>query len=293
MTLCISFKHYNRQEYDQAFTIADSRLTVIRKETQQVNEEGISILPANTKIVHQNDFGIKLHVIKHRNKKNERDIVIAVAGAVSLGIQSIIHLEACFAGLYGHQTFEQTIELIETTIDRFWENSYDKDIEYLITLADDETKTRIFRKIGRDHSLSKIEEILPEHEMTLGVIGDNCDAIKKTIFGEVNTLLVINNNIPIEAALDAACGRAMRREIENDENVYVGGYIQAAAMKGKEGYYMGVHYKDGISFRGVFYGKEVSLAEYPFKYPSWPYNWDIYNPKIELELVAEQLSKNK
>jgi hypothetical protein len=288
MTLCISYKHFNRIKYDQAVTISDSRLTVLKKK-QIPNETALNILPTNTFIAHQNDCGIKLHLIKHRNKRNERDIAFAVAGAVSLGIQSILHLEATFLGLMGEQTFEQTVVLIDKTIDKFWENAYDKEIEYLITLADDNNSTRIFRKIGKSNEIFTILEVKSENGITLGVIGDNSELIRSNILGEVNKLLIINNTIPIESALASACGRALRREIENEDNSFVGGNIQGIGLKGRDGFYMTIQYKEGVSFRGIYYGNEVYLDEFPSRYPTWPYDSNIYDPKIELELIAKKL----
>lgn len=288
MTLCISYRHYNREAYDQAMALSDSRLTVVRNKR---DENGFVNISSDMEICHQNDFGIKLHVMKSDRKRGRRDIVASVAGAVSLGLQSIIHLEAVIIGILGRVSFDQLLEIIDETIDNFWRPAYDKEIEYLFMLADDSGRTRIFEKIGTPGQVYPLKEVPNDHGVYFGVIGDRKAEIKSIILSEVNKLLVCNARIPIEAALEVACVRAIRREIEDPQNLLVGGNIQAAAMKGDKGYYLSVQYDNHLSFRSASYPSQIDISKFPMLHPLWPLYLEIYNPQNEIEEIHDHVQK--
>ncbi|MGE0919758.1 hypothetical protein [Trichlorobacter lovleyi] len=266
--------------------LSDSRLTVVRNKNV---ENGFVNIPSDTEICHQNDFGIKLHVMKSDRKRGRRDIVASVAGAVSLGLQSIIHLEAVIIGLLGGAKFDQLIEIIDETIDNFWRTAYDKEIEYLFMLADDSGRTRIFEKIGTPREVYPLEEVPNEHGVYFGVIGDRKNEIKGIILCEVNKLLICKPRMPIETALEIACVRAIRREIEDPQNLLVGGNIQAAAMKGHEGYYLSAQYDNHLSFRSASYPSQINISRFPLMHPLWPFNSEIYNPRNAIEEIQEHV----
>lgn len=301
MTLCIAFRHFNRGDYDQNFILSDSRLTVVRRtqpdstvSSEQITENverAFPLLPENVEIVHQNDSGIKIHVIHYEKKSGRRDITITVAGAVALGILSAIHLEATLNGLYGKYSYEQVLDIIEDHLNRFWQTAYDQDIEYLIMLADDDGKTHLWKKVGGRGGIKPLSEVMDENGMLLGVIGDQAELVRQQIFGDVNKLTLLNHDLILEEALDIASVRALRAAIENKDNPLVGGGIQAAVMKGTEGYYMTASYNGRYFFRGVEFGPTLRQDNAPLKHPTWPYDLAYYDPAVSIETAAETYHK--
>lgn len=293
MTLCIAYRHFKREEYDQNFVISDSRLTVIRQSPSPPVEQGLVLLPSNQEIVHQNDSGIKIHVIHYEKKSGRRDITITVAGAVAMGMLTAMHLEATLNGLYGKYNYQQVLHIIEEHIDRFWQGAYDQDIEYLIMLADDDGWTHLFKKTGVHGRIGPMVEISEQHGLLFGVIGDRATEVEQRILGEVNQLTAFNRGMPFEEALDIACVRALRAAIEDESNLLVGGGIQAAVMKGIEGYYMTASYRDRYYFRGVEFGPELRSDNAPLKHPMWFYSVEKYDPTLPLAEIAEMTVKPK
>jgi len=176
--------------------------------------------------------------------------------------------------------------IIEGSLEQFWKNAFDKEIEYLIMLADDSNRTRLFKKVSERHRFSPMQEIEAENGVLFGVIGDQAREVRQRIFGEVNTLMMLDAKMPAETALEIACVRALRSAIEDGDNLLVGGSIQAAVMKGREGYYMSVSYRGKFFFRGVEFGPVLRSDDAPLKHALWPYGDVKYDPSRNLETVA-------
>lgn len=266
--------------------MADSRITVIGPQTK---EKGISLLPSNQKIIHQTDKGIKLHIINSNQDKGRRDIIATVAGSVLLGLQSIIYLESTIEGMFGKITFEKIKEIIVRSITDFWEDAHDKEVEYLFNIADDQNRNRILSLTATSTSKPILHEIPSDHGVTIGVIGDQKERIRREIYSEITTILMLKADLePAEAAL-ISCLRAMRRETENPGNIFVGGPIQLAAMKGTKAYYMASNYKDFLSFRGAKFNSLIDIRMAPLKHMSWPIFEKVYDPNLPLEVALADI----
>lgn len=90
MTLCISYKCKSpNDDIPRAVCHADSRITILGSIDKQTATGGF--LPSNAKIRHQTDSGIKIQIVSAIRDDNEssRDFVFSIAGAVSLGLQSL------------------------------------------------------------------------------------------------------------------------------------------------------------------------------------------------------------
>lgn len=285
MTLCISLKHHSRDSYDQSFSFADSRITVVGASQ---TEKGLSTLPSTHEIKHQTDHGIKLHIVKSDQTRGRRDIVASVAGSVLLGLQSLIYLESVIQGMLGAQTFDRLLETIVRAIDLFWSDAHDKGVEYIFQLADDQNRTRIFELTASNSSTPELREVHAEQGIVLSVIGDQKQRVRNEVFSEINRILYLKSEISLEEAALIASIRAMRRETENPQNLFVGGPIQMVTMKGVSAYYVASQYKEHIAFRSAIFGPTLDAFVAPLRHTAWPIASDQYDPDLTLEEALAQ-----
>lgn len=289
MTLCISYRHYQDEKHSQSIAITDSRLTTSKRKTKlqsnDSSESAKTFIPSNIEIVHQSDTGIKLHIIKSLNSAHQRDIVVSIAGSVSLGIQSVIHLESALRGITKYVNYDSLLKIIDVTIEKFWENAHDKEVEYLFMIPDDEGRSRILRK----HRNFSFEEIPPIHDIIVGVIGDNSKLIKERIIGDINRIITAKKEIPLYVATEVACIRAMRKEIEDEDNKLVGGAMQMGILEGNTADYYRVNYKGINYFRGISYGELIDLNTFPFYYRPWSIGVDLFDPEKDILNILDQI----
>ena len=140
MTLCISFKDRNNDGIARAVCFSDSLITTLGAKNQGV------ILPSHTEIKHQTELGIKIKIVSAISNSSEenRDFIFSIAGAVDIGLRSLVQLDLDFKIFCGNLSFEEQLQMIEKTLYKFWDTAYDKEIEYLLTTTDDNQTTRIF-----------------------------------------------------------------------------------------------------------------------------------------------------
>lgn len=292
MTLCVAFKYRNNDGVSRSLTYSDSLITVLGSKTS-----GGTFLPSNAEIKHQTPRGIKIHVVTALTKEGEadRDFVFSIAGAVPLGLQSLIHLESVFKTFYDNYSFDEYISRIKDTLLEFWQDAYDKDIDYLLTATSDDRETKIFhiKGTGSDQDLS-FEEIEPKNGIILAVIGDCSEEAQKQIMTEVNALMCAG--IELYSALDLACLRMLKRAIEDETQIFVGGNIQACLLVGCRAHHIALDDGENLLYRGIKYSREWS--DYPRKlntdvdrkgFLTTKIDKDIYDPKMTIEEVVEKI----
>lgn len=294
MTLCISYKFKSpNDDIPRAICYADSLITTLGASTKQTAVGGF--LPSNAEIKHQTDKGIKIQIVSAVTDSSEiyHDFVFSIAGAVSLGLQSLIHLDSVFKTFYENYSFEQYIDKVEITLHEFWQDAWDKEIEYLMTATDDIGEVRIIHIRGTESDLV-LEEIQHEHGLLLAVIGDNAEGSRATILREMNSLMCAG--MEMTSALDVACVRMMRRAIEDSTQKFIGGNMQACLLVDKNAKYMTLDDGANLLFRGVKYSRE--WRDYPRKLntlierPSFlvsNINQDMYDPQKSIQEIMEQI----
>jgi len=219
MTLCISYKLKSpNDDISRAICYADSRITTLGANTKQTTVG--AFLPSNVEIKHHTDRGIKIQIVSTITDGNgsHRDFTFSIAGAVSLGLQSLIHLDSVFKTFYENYSFEECIKRIEITLHEFWQDAWDQEIEYLMTATDDSGKIRIIYIRGTKTDLV-FEEVQEEDELLLAVIGDNAEKAREKIRQETNSLMCAG--MEMYSALDLACVRMMRRAIEDQTQRFI------------------------------------------------------------------------
>ena len=95
MTLCISYKYKTLDDgTTTAFCYSDSLITTLGAKSHQVGTS--SFLPSNAEIKHQTTRGIKIQIVSAITDggRRKRDFIFSIAGAVALGLQSLIHLDS-------------------------------------------------------------------------------------------------------------------------------------------------------------------------------------------------------
>jgi len=293
MTLCISYKFKSpNDDIPRAICYADSRITALGASTKQTTVG--RFLPSNAEIKHQTDRGIKIQIVSAVTDGSEsyRDFVFSIAGAVSLGLQSLIHLDSVFKTFYKNYNFEQYVDRVKLTLHEFWQDAWDQEIEYLMTATDDSGEIRIIYVRGTESDLV-LEEIQQEDELLLAVIGDNAEECRETICRETNSLMCAG--MEMNSALDVACVRMMRRAIEDPNQIFIGGNIQACLLVDKGAKYITLDDGSNLLFRGVKYSRE--WRDYPRKLntvierPSFlvsNINQDMYDPQNSLQEIMDQ-----
>lgn len=297
MTLCIAYKFQSpNDDIPRAICYADSRITTLGAKTTQTAVGGF--LPSNAEIKHQTDKGIKIQIVSSLtgNREHCRDFVFSIAGAVSLGLQSLIHLDSVFKIFNENSNFEQYIEQVTSTLRTFWKDAWDQEIEYLMTATDDNGEIKVFYLRGTESNLV-LEEIQQENDFLLGVIGDNAEESRETILRETNSLMCAG--MEMYSALDLACVRMMRRAMEDQNQKFIGGNMQACLLVDKSANYMTLDDGKNLLFRGIRYSREWhdypgrlnTLAERPGFLVS-NINQDIYDPQKNIQEVMKEIKSN-
>jgi len=296
MTLCISYKCKSpNDDIPRAVCYADSRITILGSIDKHTAVGGF--LPSNAEIRHQTDSGIKIQIVSSITDDNEnsRDFVFSIAGAVSLGLQSLVHLDSVFKTFYENYSFEEYINRIKITLHEFWKDAWDREIEYLMTATDDSGEIRIIYVRGsKSESDLVLKELQEENGLLLSVIGDNAEEARETIFRETNSLMCAG--MEMNSALDVACLRMMRRAIEDQNQISIGGNIQSCYLVDKSAKYITLDDGCNLLFRGVKYSRE--WRDYPRKLntlverPSFlvsNINQDMYDPKKTIQEIMDQI----
>jgi hypothetical protein len=296
MTLCISHKFKSpNDDIPRAVCYADSRITVIGS-TEQISVG--SFLPSSQEIKHQTDSGIKIQIVSATividGNESCRDFAFSIAGAVALGLQSLIHLDSVFKTFYENYNFEEYIDRIKVTLHEFWKDAWDQEIEYLMTATDDSGEIRIIHIRGTEANLV-FEEVPEEDELLFAVIGDHAEESRQKIRQETNSLMCAG--VEMNSALELACVRMMRRAIEDQTQTFIGGNIQACQLIDKSFTYLTLDDGCNLLFRGVKYSRE--WRDYPRKLNTLvdrpPFlvlniNQDKYNPQRSIQEIMEHQS---
>jgi hypothetical protein len=294
MTLCISHKFQFNEAIPFAVCYADSRITVIGASSEQTSVG--RFLQSNKEIKHQTDSGIKIQIVSaivvDGDEIDYRDFAFSIAGAVSLGLQSLIYLDSVFKTFYENYTFEEYIERIKITLYQFWKDAWDQEIEYLMTATDDSGKIRIIHIRGTETNLV-FEEVSEEDELLFAVIGDHAEEARQKIRQETNSLMCAG--MEMHLALEAACVRMMRRAIEDQNQIFIGGNIQACQLMDKRVTYLPLDDGCNLLFRGVKYSRErhdyprnLNTLDRP-RFPVLDINQDKYNPQKSIQEIMEQI----
>jgi hypothetical protein len=287
MTLCISYKYKNLDDgTTTAFCYSDSLITTVGASNHQLDIGGF--LPSNEEIKHRTTRGIKIHIVSAMTdgRSNNRDFVFSIAGAVPLGLQSLIHLDSVFKTFYGNYRFEEYIGRAERTLQEFWQDAWDKDIQYLVTAVDDVGEIRIIYIRGaKSESNLIVDEIEAENELLFAVIGDQAEPAKDLIRSETNSLMCAG--IEMYSALDLACLRMMRRAVEDPSQIFIGGNIQSCLLRGRNAQYVTLDNGNQLMYRGVEYSKEWNDSIDIAPRPIFNIGEDIYNPQISIQEIVE------
>ena len=294
MTLCISHKFQFNNAIPCAVCYADSRITIIGS-TEQTSVG--RFLPSNKEIKHQTDSGIKIQIVSATvvvdGNESYRDFAFSIAGAVSLGLQSLIYLDSVFKTFYENYNFEEYIDRIKVTLREFWKDAWDQEIEYLMTATDDSGEIRIIHIRGTETNLV-FEEVPEENELLFAVIGDQAEEARQKIRQETNSLICAG--MEMNSALELACVRMMRRAIEDQTQIFIGGNIQACQLIDKSITYLTLDDGCNLLFRSVKYSRE--WRDYPRRLNTLidrtPFlvlniNQDKYNPQRSIQEIMEQI----
>ena len=294
MTLCISHRFQFNDAIPFAVCYSDSRITIIGSAEQTSVGR---FLPSNKEIKHQTDSGIKIQIVSaivvDGDESYYRDFVFSIAGAVSLGLQSLIYLDSVFKMFRENYNFEEYLDRIKDTLYEFWKGAWDQEIEYLMTATDDNKKIRIIHIRGTETDLV-FEEVFEENELLFAVIGDRAEEARQKILQETNSLMCAG--METNSALESACVRMMRRAIEDQTQLFIGGNIQACQLNDKSATYLALDDGYNLLFRSVKYSREWS--DYPRKLNTLgdrprflilKINGDNYNPQKSIQEIMEQI----
>jgi hypothetical protein len=237
MSLCISFRTDNK-----IYSIADSQLT-----TTITKRDTGSLLPTDTEIVHTTPNAIKIQIASHPNSiyADRQDMVFNIAGNVSLGLQSVLHIDACLSGS-PNLWAEHIPDFIAEKLWLFWNTSRDKNIECILSINDHKRKLHLFEFIGTEDKF-EMGERKEENGILLSVIGDHKNEVREKILTATNSA---SFKLDVDSALYYASLRELLRAIEDESNVFVGGNMQLAVLENYNAQYL-IQRRNGLFFRGA------------------------------------------
>jgi len=241
MTLCITFG--NR---DGAITsVSDSRLTLD-------SPKGVKI----------SNKAVKVQIATHAHTMyagSRYDIVFAISGTLSLGLQSVMYVDACLQGVQGLWV-DWMIPLVEQKLADFWGSAINKDVSYSIALRDHKSKARIFEWTGKaDGSGYSMEEVEERGGLLLSVTGEHAYEAKEEILHDVAKY---SYDVEPEILLHYACLRTLLKYIDDENRDGVGGAVQGARLNGYEARYFVVKHLERRFLRSAEL-EDWEIAEYP------------------------------
>lgn len=217
--------------------LSDSLLTTISN-----RQDSGSFLPSNQEITHQTPYGVKIHLISGSAAYShyEIDILTAIAGNVSLGLQCTLHIESYLK--YGLNRWLGDFKFdLQSKVFDFWFDARDKQLQMSFTLFDHKKRAHIFEcaadEMGR-FNFSEIEEL---NGFKLSVLGDGRKEAKEEIISRINSLLYTHD---LDEAIHIACVSALKKRIDDENERFIGGNMQGAVLNEYSGQYLVVN--DGI-----------------------------------------------
>lgn len=293
MTICITYRYKTVQGKEWLIALTDSRLTRIgAKENplpSDTSEDKGTLLPSNMEIKHQNDHATKLHLL-NKAGSDGRQAMISVAGAVALGLHSLLHLESVMESIFMQLNFNQFISKSESVMEEFWETSFDRDVEYLMGVRESNGKARLFQFTGeKQNQKFEVEELQEEHDLLLGLIGDKVEETKKEIICLTQSMLYTFDRI--DDALDAACHRVLRKRLADPSDLTVGGNVNMAIMA-DDCRHVYVEDDEVVYFRGL----KLAPAELPpGVFPLRKHHWYLarYDPKVPVNEIKTREAEQK
>lgn len=282
-----------------AYSLADTLLTVISRRsncgTLPDKATLVRVIPEGWEVKNQTKYGVKTYPVLQKSAVGDvrvRPMVFCIAGSVALGLHSLIHLEARLTGTPLMGSLDELLHFVVNTLREFWDGAFDKDIEYLFAITDN-NQLHLYKIVG-DRNTFDLLEIARTHGLLFGIIGDGVEEVNQQILQEAQSLCVAG--ISTKPALFTACVRALKRSI-NDPNIWtVGGGIQACMMNGNKVENLlvcvaqGECYYRGAKLSGTFLqetgefglggtGSGVLLLDHIR-----------YDPNVRIEVVAERFN---
>lgn len=260
MTLCVTYGISR----NQAITLSDSLLTTTRK-----TEDTATFLPSNQYIAHQTPRAVKIHIVSQSESlyAERYDVLCAIAGNVSLGLQSLLHLDAYLKGIK-YLWYDHIKLTIEDRIYPFWEMARDQSLEMSFALNDHKGRIHLF-ELKADEGQFNFYEVEDDNGILLSVIGDRSSDVRAKIMSKVNLL---SYQTDISESIHVASASILREEIEDSSSVFIGGVMQGAVLNRHLGEYLVVK-GSGYYFRGAKL-EDWDTLSYPIM--------DINTPRYEI-----------
>jgi hypothetical protein len=225
MTLCVTYI----TDSGKAVSLTDSLLTTTRKKPDLG-----SFLPSDIEVIHQTPYAVKFHKISgvKAYSGNSLDILTAIAGNVSLHIDTYLQ--------FGYSLWLADIKnVIQDKIEDFWFDSRDKQIQMSFALFDHKLRPQLFECRADERGQMTFKVVEPEEGFALSVLGDGCHEAKEQILSKINSLLY---EYDLETAIHMGCVSVLQASIDDQAEVFIGGYIQGGQLNGYEGDYLVVDY---------------------------------------------------
>lgn len=244
MTLCVTYITNS----GKAVSLTDSLLTTTRK-----SPEKAAFLPSDQEVVHQTPFAVKFHNISGVKAYFGRriDVLTAIAGNVSLGLQCTLHIEAYLK--YGYTLWYNDIKnAIEEKVLDFWYGARDKQIQMSFALFDHKMTPRLMECRADGSGNIFFQSIESENGFALSVLGDNCEEAKQQILTRINALQYQYEDL--DTAIHIACVSVLQENIDDSAKIFIGGKIQGGCLNGYDGEYLVIDYGRNQFFRGTELG---------------------------------------
>jgi hypothetical protein len=249
MTLCVTYITNS----GKAVCLTDSLLTTTRKSP----EKG-TFLPSNQEVVHQTPFAVKFHNISGVKAYSgcHIDVLTAIAGNISLGLQCILHIETYLK--YGYTLwYNDIVNTIKEKVLDFWCDARDQQIQMSFALFDHKMNPKLIECRADESENIYFFNIESENGFALSVLGDNCEEVKQQILTKINALQYQYSDL--DTAIHTACVSVLQENIDDSTKRFIGGKIQGGCLNGYDGEYLVIDYGVNQYFRGTELGDYDNL----------------------------------
>ncbi|WP_431099765.1 hypothetical protein [Roseateles noduli] len=177
-------------------------------------------------------MAVKLHYATQENTiypASRFDVCFGISGTLSLGLQSVLYLDACLKGESGTWA-DAIVNIIRDKLWGFWEEAISKDITYSIGLHNHKGKARIFEwECLGAASTPSYREVKEFEGLLFSVHGDGATAVREQILSEVGACSYCD--VRLEEVLAFAAIRVLQSSIMDDSKPYIGGQVQACLLE--------------------------------------------------------------
>lgn len=177
---------------------------------------------------HLIERSIKTYIVRYQHRGGEApvpvDISFGVAGNISLGLQSLLFVEARVrAPRRDFLSSDQLRDAVSNDLGLFWKSAADKTVEYACAwIHPDDARPRLFRARAAPGHHGHLDEVASAGGVLLTAVGDDAEVAEREVRAEATAALYAISDLSPHGAHFASAVRVLRRWMRDENRAGVG-----------------------------------------------------------------------